>query len=1129
MAEVAILAGLGWVLSPIFAKVINEGFSYFGTNMADKLKDLETTILPLFELMLEKAEKSQQKDKVVMWLSELKRAIYEAEDVLDEVDYKRIQKLVEKKVSEKDEPPKNGSLSLIKKIKLKSVLAKLEDASTKAKGTIRELLDVHITKDKNIISMVPLNTVLGRDTDRRNIIEKLRKPVSDGGCTALTSLPVVAIFGRAGIGKTTLAQYVCEHEKAGDHFSRIMWVNVSHPFRAFPAMKKIMEFVSSTECFDHYGHIHATTCTTMATPSDLNSLQAKLQKKLAAGNFLLVLDGVWWDKDRIDEWELLFRCLEVGKSGSKILITTQEIKAAQAFGAIGDNFYKLQEIEEDEFIKHFMRYALPALSSDSSPWDRKEFEETGKKIAQKLKRDPAAAKRVGMQLHQKGVEYWREVSENDWLDETLIAPMQSFQRLPAHVQRCFSFCSIYPKGFEFKQSYLISLWIAEGFIIKPLNSSEQTVDMVDIGKAYLDDLVSMSYFRVSKVDKDGMYYVMHESLHDFAERVSKGECFRVEKDCKEIPPTVHHLSIRVNEVAEHKESICRLKNLRTLIFMEDLEGKSANGLLEELLKELRKLRVLSLSFREEAKFLGVLGGLKHLRFLNLGETPVQKTNSFSTLYHLQVLSFTFTQQGQHLSSICNDLGNLINLRVLDITVKAGTSVKKQVGHKIGQLRRMKELRVLSIKWLENIKAQEMAMEAKLKEMKHLDYLGLECPSNEKEDALEGFEPPADIAELTVVSYQGSTCPTWMNGGSHFRCIKCLTLSDCGMEELPSLKELIPRCQTLRLEHLPNLRRLPKLPTNLTRLVIGNCPVLVVKEDLQHVSPLPLPTALRELTIKACNITNEALSSCLQELRALTYLHLVDVRSMTTLPPEDVLSYLTGLRHLHIESCSHLESFGGFGVLSSLKQLKIRRCHSLLLDRLVNSSSRMDEGSVHELQLISLSVEDSPDSTSLPARHLTSLVNLEVKHCPKLVSLLSSLHKLTVDDSVQLAKLLSREGLASLKELTIKNSKEKSFADDGFSHLSSLRSLQIQDCTDLESLPHLPESLERLELVNCSAELQQRCGEGVGFDWPKIKHIPIRKFIQLPEPSDDGERKKRKGHEEEEEEEEGKRGRKRRKK
>ncbi|KAK9938836.1 hypothetical protein M0R45_015554 [Rubus argutus] len=65
-------------------------------------------------------------------------------------------------------------------------------------------------------------------------------------------------------------------------------------------------------------------------------------------------------------------------------------------------------------------------------------------------------------------------------------------------------------------------------------------------------------------------------------------------------------------------------------------------------------------------------------------------------------------------------------------------------------------------------------------------------------------------------------------------------------------------------------------------------------------------------------------------------------------------------------------------------------------------------------------------------------------------------------------------------------------------LTSLRSLEIHDCPELESFPEggLPRKLETLEITSCGKlveTLKQRCEKDKGEDWPKIAHIP-NKYI-----------------------------------
>jgi hypothetical protein len=36
--------------------------------------------------------------------------------------------------------------------------------------------------------------------------------------------------------------------------------------------------------------------------------------------------------------------------------------------------------------------------------------------------------------------------------------------LPFHLERCFSFCAVYPKDYNFVKEDLAEIWMAEGFV-----------------------------------------------------------------------------------------------------------------------------------------------------------------------------------------------------------------------------------------------------------------------------------------------------------------------------------------------------------------------------------------------------------------------------------------------------------------------------------------------------------------------------------------------------------------------------------------------------------------------------------------------------------------------------------------
>ncbi|XP_044953102.1 putative disease resistance protein RGA3 [Hordeum vulgare subsp. vulgare] len=61
------------------------------------------------------------------------------------------------------------------------------------------------------------------------------------------------------------------------------------------------------------------------------------------------------------------------------------------------------------------------------------------------------------------------------------------------------------------------------------------------------------------------------------------------------------------------------------------------------------------------------------------------------------------------------------------------------------------------------------------------------------------------------------------------------------------------------------------------------------------------------------------------------------------------------------------------------------------------------------------------------------------------------------------------------------------------HLTSLHTLKIHGCTNIRSLPTLPQSLKEFELFVCDDELMRGCQKEGDPNWHKIKHIPEKDF------------------------------------
>lgn len=81
----------GWIVSPIISNLMKEGFSYLSFDTSEKLRQLEIKVVQL-ELMLglEAVQIYPHRNRLEPLLKNLKSAFYEAEDVLDDVEYHRL-------------------------------------------------------------------------------------------------------------------------------------------------------------------------------------------------------------------------------------------------------------------------------------------------------------------------------------------------------------------------------------------------------------------------------------------------------------------------------------------------------------------------------------------------------------------------------------------------------------------------------------------------------------------------------------------------------------------------------------------------------------------------------------------------------------------------------------------------------------------------------------------------------------------------------------------------------------------------------------------------------------------------------------------------------------------------------
>nr|CAD1842856.1 unnamed protein product [Ananas comosus var. bracteatus] len=670
------------------------------------------------------------------------------------------------------------------------------------------------------------------------------------------------------------------------------------------------------------------------------------------------------------------------------------------------------------------------------------------------------------------------IADKDWSGDKTKALMWSFRHLPAHLQRCFSYCRLYPRGYKFKALELVQLWMAQGFI-KPGDPNER---VEDAGDGYLNDLVSRFYIqrhnrfrRSSGTGKPVFYYTLHELLYDLAEK---------------------------------KEEICKLKKLRTLIVTKGESVVSDENVATGIFKSLKKLRVLlvlGLNLENLAKF---ISEMKHLRILRVsgGTSEFVLPESVSTLYQLQVLEV------ENASSLPARLTDVVGLRYLrpsgiaeigKLTSLQGLEnfqVRQENGYELEQLQNLNELRgCLRIDNLGNVESMESAIAADLKEKKHLDMLQLvwrDCEDdvnpNLDAEILEGLQLPPNLTSLYLDGYRGQSWPSWPENQTSN--IQELDLRRCGMlEELPPMDQLYPHCRSLVLWHITRLKAVHTLPPRLQEFTIIRAPFLtfVTNEDLQlsqddkrsirevmrnrtlewfphqhkedlvhderemrnfiaamngqeHNNSVPAADADigavwgRWLQLKGCNITDHAFSVCLQQnLPSLTRLLLADLKMITRLPSEDALANLESLQTLVLTNCWALTSLGGIRSLPRLVNLLLIRCPFLDIETDVLPSS-----------LRYIRFESCPDVDAI-------LANAN----------LPRLSRLTITRCRTRAASLQFHNLRSLHSLSILDCSGVSFSVD-LQELHSLEYLILQNCSNLEAVTNLPRSLKSLVIHGC---------------------------------------------------------------
>uniref|UniRef100_A0A803LMJ4 Uncharacterized protein n=1 Tax=Chenopodium quinoa TaxID=63459 RepID=A0A803LMJ4_CHEQI len=345
-----VLSAAQTLLASLQCSELQEILSIFGYK--SQLDDLRRTVSAVNAVLLDAEAKQELSHEAQHRLEELKEAVFEADDLLDEfVTLAEQKQLLEtggtfsKKVRYLFSDNQLGVAYRMSR-GVKKIRKKLDAIAYNTQFSLKHDPEPIRRRRPETCSYVDAGDIIGRKDDLEKIVGMMLDSNVQRDVSFLT------VVGIGGLGKTALAQLVYNDPRVTSAFSLRLWTCFSDQDQKQLDVKDIL-------------------CKILASATDkphkdftMDQVQKQLRDQLAGKKYLLVLDDVWSEKR--DQWRDLERFLIGGQKGSWILVTTRSLVTARI---IGDGLtYELQGLSEENSWCLFERMAF-GLQSSNPPDD----------------------------------------------------------------------------------------------------------------------------------------------------------------------------------------------------------------------------------------------------------------------------------------------------------------------------------------------------------------------------------------------------------------------------------------------------------------------------------------------------------------------------------------------------------------------------------------------------------------------------------------------------------------------------------------------------------------------------------------------------------------------------------------
>ncbi|RDY11201.1 putative disease resistance RPP13-like protein 1, partial [Mucuna pruriens] len=270
---------VGALLEVIFDRLASRlVLDYFrGRKLDEQLLNMLKVKLLSVNAVVDDAElKQNQNPPVRDWLFKVKDAVFDAEDLLDEIHYEALKCQMEAESKTASSKVWNffstffvSSFDKEIESRMKQVLDNLEFLSS-LKG------------DLGLKEVIVVGLESGSDYDKEIIFNWLTSDADN--CNQPS---ILSVIGMGGMGKTTLAQHVYNDRRIEQEakFDIKAWVCVSDDFDVLRVTREILQAFTKSKNND----------------GNLEMVHGKLKENLTGKRFLLVLDDVWNEKR--EKWE----------------------------------------------------------------------------------------------------------------------------------------------------------------------------------------------------------------------------------------------------------------------------------------------------------------------------------------------------------------------------------------------------------------------------------------------------------------------------------------------------------------------------------------------------------------------------------------------------------------------------------------------------------------------------------------------------------------------------------------------------------------------------------------------------------------------------------------------------------